>query len=108
MPAYMIVQIRLHADRATLAPYRDAVGSLSEQFGGRYLVAGGAKVETLEGTHDGRSLVIFEFPSMDALHSFWDSPQYAEVKKLREGLADLDIWAVPGLEPSALTVSNKP
>lgn len=99
MPAYLIIQIRLLADRAAFAPYRDAVGPLAQQFGGRYLVAGGVTVEPLEGTHDGRSLVIFEFPSMEELHQFWNSPDYAEVKKLREGLADLDIWAVPGFEP---------
>ena len=70
MPAYLIIQIRFRADRGAFAPYRDAVGPLAEKFGGRYIVAGGAKVEPLEGTHDGRSLVMFEFPSMDALHGF--------------------------------------
>ena len=99
MAAYLIVQIRFTAERAAFAAYRDAVGPLSQRFGGRYLVAGGAKVEALEGTHDGRSLVIFEFSSMEQLHAFWNSPDYAEVKKLREGLAELDVWAVPGFEP---------
>ena len=36
---------------------------------------------------------------MERLHAFWNSPAYAEVKKLREGLADLDVWAVPGFDP---------
>lgn len=99
MPAYLIVQIRFTADRSSFAAYRDAVGPLSQRFGGRYLVAGGAPVEALEGAHDGRSLVILEFPSMDRLHAFWDSPDYAEVKRLREGLAELDVWAVPGFQP---------
>ena len=99
MPAYLIVQIRFTADRSAFAAYRDAVGPLSQQFGGRYLVAGGAKIEVLEGAHDGRSLVTFEFPSMERLHTFWNSPAYVEVKKLREGLAELDVWAVPGVAP---------
>ncbi len=97
MPAYMMVQIRVITLGQGLSDYRDAVGPLSRKFGGRYLVAGRAKVEVLEGAHDGRSLVIFEFPSLEAIHSFWNSPAYAEVKKLREGLAELDVWAVPGL-----------
>lgn len=96
MPAYMIVQIKIVRKEGWSA-YRDAVGPLSERFGGRYVVAGGAKVEVLEGSHDGRSLVVFEFPSMDAIRSFWASPEYAQVKKLREGLAELDVWAVPGV-----------
>ena len=99
LPAYLIVQIRFRADPADFARYRDAVGPLSERFGGRYIVAGKAKVETLEGSHDGRSLVVFEFPSMERLHAFWNSPDYADAKTLREGLADLDVWAVPGFEP---------
>ena len=99
MPSYLLVQIRFRADPAAFAPYRDAVGLLSERFGGRYLVAGKVEVEVLEGAHDGRSLVVFEFPSMERLHAFWTSPEYAQVKTLREGTADLDVWAVPGFEP---------
>ena len=49
MAAYLIVQIRVTADRSAFAAYRDAVGPLSQQFGGRYLIAGGAKIEVLEG-----------------------------------------------------------
>ena len=49
MAAYLMVQIRFTADRSAFAAYRDAVGPLSQQFGGRYLVAGGAKIEVLGG-----------------------------------------------------------
>jgi uncharacterized protein (DUF1330 family) len=98
MSAYLIVQIKLLADRNKLAPYRDAVGPCVAKFGGRYIVGGGVKVETLEGRqHDGRSLVIFEFPSLEAIQTFWMSPDYIAIKKLREGLVELDAWAVPGV-----------
>ena len=100
MSAYMIIQIKI-TRKEGWSLYRDAVGPLTRRFGGRYLVAGGAKVDVLEGSHDGRSLVVFEFPSVDAIHRFWSSPEYAEVKKLREGLAELDVWAVPGVEDPA-------
>ena len=96
MAAYLIAQIKRGPGK-DLTAYRDAVGPLAQRFGGRYLVAGGVKVDVLEGSHDGRSLVVFEFPSLEAIHSFWDSPDYAEVRKLREGLADFDVWAVPGV-----------
>ena len=89
----MIVQIKV-SDEARWREYRAAVGPLAEQFGGRYVVRG---VEVLEGSHDGRSLVVFEIPSMDAIRAFWGSPAYAEAKALREGAAELDVWAVPGL-----------
>ncbi len=97
MPAYLIIQIKFTAPKERFAAYRDAVGPLAAEYGGRYLIAGGVKVDVLEGSHDGRSLVIFEFPSMDKLQEFWNSPRYADVRKLREGLADLDVWAASGL-----------
>ena len=98
MAAYLIVQLKLLADRNALAPYRDAVAPCAAKFGGHYIVAGGVAVETLEGKqHDGRSLVIFEFPSLEAIHAFWSSPDYIAVKKLREGLVELDAWAVRGV-----------
>ena len=56
------------------------------------------QTETLpEGHHDGRAVVVIEFPSMAALHGFWNSPEYVPVKKLRQGAAVLDIWAAGGV-----------
>lgn len=94
MTAFFIVQSTI-TDEARFQQYRDAVIPMIEKFGGRYVVKGG-KVEALEGHHDGRRMVIIEFPSMDAIHAFWDSPEYIPVKKIREGAATLDVWAVPG------------
>ena len=95
MPAYMIVQLNV-TDPDRFARYREAVPSVVAAFGGRYIVRGGA-VETLEGSHDGRRLVLFEFPSVEAIKRFWQSPEYAKVKPLRENAAELDVWAVPGV-----------
>ena len=41
-------------------------------------------------------MVVLEFPSMDAIRSFWHSPEYAKVKQLRLGSGELSAWAVPG------------
>jgi uncharacterized protein (DUF1330 family) len=95
MPAYMVVQINV-TDPEKFARYREAVPRVVASSGGRYIVRGGT-VEVLEGTHDGRRLVLFEFPSMEAIRAFWHSREYAEVKKLRENAADIDVWAVPGV-----------
>ena len=53
-------------------------------------------VEVLEGEHDERPVVMFEFPNMEAIHAFWNSPDYVPIKKLREGIATLNIWAFAG------------
>ena len=96
MAAYLIVQSTIR-DEPRYQKYRDAVIPLMARFGGKFIVRG-AKVEALEGRHDGRRMVIFEFPSMDAIHAFWNSPDYVPVKKIREGAAALDVWAVEGVQ----------
>lgn len=95
MAAYMILQITV-SDRLRMRQYAETVVPLIGKFGGRQIVRS-AKVELLEGTHDGRALSIFEFPSVDAIHAFWTSPEYVPVKEMRRGAASLDIWVVDGL-----------
>src|SRR5207248_6471428 len=46
--------------------------------------------------HDQRPVVMFEFPDIEAIHAFWNSPDYTPIKKLREGIATLNIWAFAG------------
>ncbi len=94
MTAYMLVQGTI-TDEEQYGKYREAVISLIETFGGKH-VRGGT-VELLEGQQDERRTALFEFPSMKAIHAFWNSPEYGPVKKLRHGAAVLDIWAIPGL-----------
>jgi uncharacterized protein (DUF1330 family) len=95
MPAYMIVQQSI-SNEPQYQKYREAVVPLIMKHGGKLIVGGGAKVEVLEGHHDARPLVIFEFPSLEAIHAFWNSPEYKPVKTIREGAAVVDVWAVSG------------
>jgi uncharacterized protein (DUF1330 family) len=95
MSAYMIVQIAI-SNEQQFAKYRAAVGPLIERFGGKAVIRSGT-VEVLEGHHDGRRMVMFEFPSLEDIHAFWNAPEYGPVKELRRGAATLDIWAVAGV-----------
>jgi uncharacterized protein (DUF1330 family) len=95
MAAYLMVQSTIR-DEAQYQKYREAVGPFISTFGGK-IVARGARVEILEGEHDSRPIVMFEFPSMEAIHAFWNSPDYVPIKKLREGIATINIWAFPGV-----------
>ncbi|SHK34211.1 Uncharacterized conserved protein, DUF1330 family [Bradyrhizobium lablabi] len=95
MAAYFMVQSTIN-NEGQYQKYREAVVPLIVKFGGKLLVRGG-KVEVLEGQPDGRPMVVFEFPSMEAIHAFWHSPDYAPVKMLRHGAATLNILAVPGI-----------
>lgn len=93
MPAYLIVQ-RTISDPAQYQKYAQAVLPLIAKHGGKAVARG--PIEVLEGTHNDQNLVMFEFPSMEDLRAFWNSREYGPVKKLREGAAVLDVWAVPG------------
>jgi len=93
MAALLVIQASV-SNREQYKKYQAAVQPLIQAHGGR-LKASGVGLEVLEGSHDGRRLVVFEFDSMDAIQEFWKSPAYSKVKPLREGAAKIDVWAVP-------------
>lgn len=99
MRCYMVITANIHDREAFLSGYGKATAPLVERFGGRYVLrAPGA--ETLEGDlPDGASVAISEWPSREAAKAFWNSPDYAKAKTLREGLADVTVVLVdaPGV-----------
>lgn len=96
MAAYMIVTAAI-SDRASfIAGYGAAAAELVGRFGGEYLLRGPG-AELLEGSFgDGASMVISKWPDREAARRFWHSPEYAEVKRLREGLADVQVLLIDG------------
>lgn len=94
MPAYLIMQIAV-TDHERMEQYRQAVRPLIAAHGGKSIVRG-AKVEALEGRAPDRPLSIIEFPSQEALHGFWNSPEYQPLKELRRDAASLDLWVADG------------
>ena len=93
MAAYMIVRVKV-TDDARYGHYRKAVIPLIERFGGKRVPS--EQAELLEGEQGGYRVVLFLFPSMDAIIEFWNSPDYRQVKELRRGAARMEIWAMPG------------
>jgi uncharacterized protein (DUF1330 family) len=94
MPAYMIVTARIADRNAFLSGYGPAAAALVERYGGRYLLLGPG-AELLEGGFgDGASVVISEWPDKVAARRFWDSPDYAAAKKLREGIAECQVLLI--------------
>ena len=94
MTAHMIVTAVIHDRERFVTGYGPAAAELIERFGGRYLVrAPGA--ELLEGDGPaGASVVISEWPDKAAAKAFWTSPDYAEVKRLRDGIADVTVLLI--------------
>ena len=94
MPAWMIVSAKISDREKFVSGYGAVAAKLVEQFGGRYIIRGpGAQMLEGEGW-DGASVVVSEWPDRAAALAFWNSPEYAEAKKLREGLADCSILLI--------------
>ncbi len=92
---YLVFRAQFH-DPQALAAYGRAVGALVGEFGGRFLAVA-ASPEVMEGSDDGRRLVILRFPSVTQARAFWSSDAYAEVKALREGAGTVDAVLVEGV-----------
>ncbi len=94
MAAYMIIFATIHDREKFLAGYAAQAAALVDRCGGKYVLRGGG-AECLEGSvGDGRSVVISEWPDMDTARAFWNSPEYREIAKLREGICDVEVVLV--------------
>ena len=90
MGAFMIIQANI-TDPQPFKEYALRTPQLITEYGGRYRVMRG-ELEQLEGPDDNRKVVVSEWPSMDAARAFWNSDAYAELRKLREGAADVSVY----------------
>jgi uncharacterized protein (DUF1330 family) len=95
MSAYIVVEIEIN-DPATYEEYKRLAPLSIAQYGGRYIVRGGA-AETLEGSWTPKRFVMLEFDSMDQAKNWWNSPEYAAAKALRQKCATTQMIVVPGL-----------
>ena len=94
MPAYVISEVEAR-DRAAMEAYRALAAQTIAQYGGRYLVRGGA-AEVVEGGPPPKTLIVVEFPSMERLREWYASPEYAEALKLRRTALERRLIFVEG------------
>ena len=80
--AYLIGDIEV-TDPDTYARYVAGVPDTVAAYGGAYLIRG-VSGEVIEGTWTPKRLVVLEFESMERLKSWYNSPEYADLKKLRQ------------------------
>jgi uncharacterized protein (DUF1330 family) len=99
-PAYLLVQGHV-TDREGFKAYNAALPPIYRKYGGQYLALVPAPlIEVAEGPAEHRSIVLARFPSRDAARTFWNSPEYAEAKKLREGKGTFFVTILDGLPGS--------
>jgi uncharacterized protein (DUF1330 family) len=93
MPAYLIAQVQIH-DPSAYRHYGARTPAIIEQHGGRILARGG-QTEMPEG--ESRADRVIEFASMEAVRTFYDSPECQEVKSLRTAVSDAQCLIVQGV-----------
>lgn len=89
MAAFLIVYARID-DPDRFAAYVEAVQPLIARHGGK-LVGRGVPPVVLEGDWPWTTVGVLTFPSTEAARTFWDSPEYVEVKKLRQGASEFQV-----------------
>ena len=82
MAAYIVADIDI-TDPAAYEGYKPLASAALEKYGAKILVRGG-KLEAAEGGWSPKRFVIIEFPSMQKLRAFYDSPEYVKARAVRQ------------------------
>ena len=96
--SYMIILAKISDRDAFITGYSQATAPLVAKHGGRYIMRapGGHLLEGAWG--DDASVAISEWPNRDAIKTFWESTEYQEAKKLREGIADCQVLVIDAVK----------
>jgi len=93
--AYMIVMGKDY-NPSDLGPYTQSLPSIYAKYGGKY-VALSTDFDVAEGRNDMQAVIISGWPDAESARTFWDSPEYREAIKLRDGIGEFDVVIVPAL-----------
>ncbi|MEV6907187.1 DUF1330 domain-containing protein [Amycolatopsis sp. NPDC051071] len=98
MTAYGLAHLRPAGVMAEeVFEYMERIQATLDPFGGKFLVHG-AEVKVVEGEWSG-SLVLIEFPNLDAAREWYDSPAYQAILHLRADHIPGDLLLVDGCGP---------
>ena len=93
--AYVVADIEVQ-DPAAYERYKELSSAAVDAYGGRWLVRGG-HISGLEGEWAPSRLVIIEFDDEAAAQRWYDSPQYAEAREVRQAAARSSMLVVTGV-----------
>lgn len=95
MSVYLIVHSQIK-NPEVYNEYREKVPAIVKKHGGEYLARGG-KLEVIEGDWHPARIVLLRFPSVAAVHNFFNDPDYHPMKQLRHRNAVSQIVMVEGV-----------
>ena len=87
MPAFVVGEVRVN-DPAVWQEYVERVGSTFGPHGGKVLFRG-RKCAALNRDAHGESIVVIEFPDVQAAHRWHESPEYQALVARRDAGADV-------------------
>jgi uncharacterized protein (DUF1330 family) len=105
MSVYLVCTVRVD-DPETYKKYTAKTPAIIAKHGGRFLVRGGP-VETVEGKPFNDRLVILEFPSADAVKTFYASPEYREVMEFRTASSEATFLLAEGVPEGVAAPDDK-
>ncbi|QCR22222.1 DUF1330 domain-containing protein [Pontibacter sp. SGAir0037] len=94
MPAYIIVEVEITDPEAYIG-YTKLTPATIAAYDGKFIVRGGS-TESLEGEWQPNRMVVLEFPSVDRAKEWWNSPEYAPAKEIRQKAANTKMIVVEG------------
>ena len=95
MPAYVIATVEVK-DPVRYEDYKTLVPPSIAAFGGRFVARGG-KTDVLEGDWTPKRLVIIEFPNAERARQWYDSPEYAAARALRQATSTGSLVLIEGV-----------
>lgn len=96
MAAYLIVDTDLtNPDR--YEDYKRQAKPLAEQYGGEYLVRGGAMDLKESALWTPKRMVVVRFPSTEKAQAFYNSPEYQQILQISKESARRTVVLVEGL-----------
>ncbi|MBM3486125.1 MAG: DUF1330 domain-containing protein [Alphaproteobacteria bacterium] len=95
MPAYWIGMLSV-TNPDKFKGYADRAPAAIAKFGGKMLSRGG-QLTNLEGAPPPGRIAIIEFKDVATAKACYDSPEYQEAKRQREGAATAQFFIVEGL-----------
>lgn len=92
---FLFDNLEVH-DPDKLAEYAEKVAPVVASYGGRYRVVGGT-AQALEGEWTPAYPVIIEFDSRERAQAWYDSEEYAPLKRLRQSAVTCNGVLIEGL-----------
>lgn len=97
---YAVAKLNI-TDPETYQVYNDGFFATLEGTGGK-LIGFDEPPVAMEGSFDGTRLVLLEFPSQEALKSWYDSDAYQAILPYRQKASTADIWMLNAFDPAML------